>query len=136
VESRCSTLPPVVREARELLSGRQGGDGDLAARAHDLANLLDLVVMRDGIEQLGSMLEVDRMERGAPLAPGPYNPDALAARVVGGLSALSPAFARAWLSWIKDVEALSRLAQTADEKPAKIARPTRSSSPRAPRKKR
>lgn len=134
VERRCSTLPPVVREARELLEGRQSGEGDLAARAHDLANLLNLVLLRDGAEQLGSMLEVDRMERGAPIAPGPYNPDALAARVVGELSSLSPAFARAWLSWVKDIEALSRLPATADEKPAKVGKAARASS-RGARKK-
>lgn len=125
VEARCSTLPPVVREARELISGKHAPDEDLAARAHDLANLLSLALMQDGADQLVSMLEVERMERAAPIAAGPYNPDVLAARAIGELSALSPAFARAWLSWVKDVESLSRLPPTADEKPAKPQKPTR-----------
>lgn len=128
VETQCATLPPVVREARELLDGRSTGDDDVVAVAHDLANLLNVVLIRDGAEQLASMLEVDRMERGAPMAPGPYNPDALAARAVGELSALSPSFARAWLAWVKDIEALTRLPPTAEEKPAKPARAARSTS--------
>jgi hypothetical protein len=125
VERSCSTLPPVVREAREALDGKTAPEDDLATRAHDLANRLDLVLLSDGLEQLSSLLEVDRMERAAPLAAGPYNPDALAARCVGELSALSPSFARAWLAWVKDVESLSRLPPTADEKPAKAAKATR-----------
>ncbi len=136
VESRCSTLPPVVREARELLEGRRALEQDLAARAHDVANQLVLVVLRDGAEQLGSLLEVDRMERGAPASAGPYNPDALAARAIGELATLSPSFARAWLSWVKDVESLSHLPATADEKPAKLAKPARGGARIAVRKKR
>lgn len=122
VERGCSTLPPVVREAHELVEGRQATRDDVAALAHDLANRLDLALLWDGVEQLASMLEVERMERAAPLAAGPYNPEALAARAVGELAALSPSFARAWLAWVKDVESLSRLPPTADEKPAKAGR--------------
>ena len=70
------------------------------------------------------MLEVDRMERGAPLAPGPYNPDALASRAIGELSSISPAFARAWLSYTKDLESLTH----APRRPSCAAMPPRSAT--------
>lgn len=138
VDSRFATPPPVAQEARELLAGKHAPTEDLAARAHHLANMLDLALLHEGTEQLVSMLEVDRMERAVPLDAGPYNPEALAARAIGELSALSPAFARAWLTWVKDLESLSHLPPTADEKPQKpqkTPKQTRASGTRStPRK--
>lgn len=119
VEQRCPTRPLVVREARDLLERKDLPGDELITRAHDLANRLALVLVETGTAELATMLEVERMVRAAPSAYGPYNPDALSTRVISEFSALSPSFARAWFSWVRDLEPLTQLPPAPDEKPSK-----------------
>ncbi|MFZ9886535.1 MAG: hypothetical protein ACO3JL_03440 [Myxococcota bacterium] len=125
VEQRCHTRPFVVREARDLLERKDLPGDELITRAHDLANRLALVLVETGTAELATMLEVERMVRAAPAAYGPYNPDALSTRVISEFSALSPSFARAWFSWVRDLEPLTLLPPAPDEKPSKPVKGTK-----------
>jgi hypothetical protein len=134
VEQRCPAPPPEALETKELLRSSPLSEPNVTGRLHELASLLDLVLIREGAESSHATLEVGRMRSIAPTAAGPYNPEALAARALSELAEISPSYLRAYLAELSDLEALTHLMPSPEEAPAK--KPTRGKGTGVKRKKR
>lgn len=128
IENRCQFLPSEVQKARELLKNPDVA-GDAARRAQRLANALVLVLLQERAELSCAQLEVDLLKRSTSEDAGPYNAGALAAIALDRLSAFSPRYLRAYLTYLGDLECLEQLPPSAAElaKPSKAPRATRAS---------
>jgi len=112
-------LVPIADMARELAS-LAGEDGALPRRSKRrallLGSALSRALFRESLERARAPLAVARARDNVPEAAGPYNPQALAARALGALDELSPAYAQALVAALDDLASLAAALEPAPRK--------------------
>lgn len=111
----------LARRLEQVTSAPGAVDPARVASARALANALSRALFRESAEAAHADLAVARATDRLPEVTGPYNADALATRALRRLSALSPAYLRAYLASLAELSSLEA-ALGPEEKPAKKRR--------------
>jgi hypothetical protein len=77
------------------------------ARASSLGNALSIRLFRDSVESARAVFSMARASDNVPEAAGPYNGQALSARALAAIAELSPAYLRAFLAGLDDLETVA-----------------------------
>lgn len=100
------TLPPPLRARVHAATAESAAD---VAELRTVGDQLARALFREAADHARSALVVARAGDRVPETVGPYNPEALAARTLALVEALSPGYLRATLAGLEDLAAMRRL---------------------------
>ncbi len=103
------TLPPPLRARVQAATADGARDPDALAELRTVGDQLARALFREAADHARSALVVARAGDRVAETVGPYNPEALAARTLALVEALSPGYLRATLAGLEDLAALRRL---------------------------
>jgi hypothetical protein len=127
--ARGARLPPeVARDLDRLAEDGGAVPRDAHARAVAVGSTVATALLRESAESARATIAVARAADNLPDTAGPYNGQVLAARALGAMAAISPAYVSAVVAAIDDLAGAEARITPATPKPARPAKKKRAAA--------